>query len=577
MGQHLTVYHIRQELADTIQEPKDSYKPLLNESKAVDEYSSASAINFVTRLFVEKSISRTPPWLGFLQQGFNSLPELKTRSTNAVLFVRVPFNKKKEIFAFTFGQGRFLLRPRSYDEKYGLRVALNIIYQAPSGSNLEPERLKSVSTTTLAANTLRTRRQTDKKATFEAFGVDIQSDSLTGVTGLPVSPEGWSRQISGSDSLTATPIVTLRDLKKYCLSIIDSYRARHYKTNFDWIDTQKSVNDSVLIKNLINYVITLIKGKQSEEVKGKIEVTVPEIVDWDDVDYFYFSFDKDNKILELGEVNLTESLRDKKLLTDLKSEHLKEKWHLFMCKADGSEVDWPLLECLTGEIDLTGATSGLKGTFILSEGSFYEISNKYIDKLNTYIANVSENKDLITTSTKEKTEGSYNLKTAKKCPDLLFMDKALVRLAGNTSPIEVCDLLTPAGRFIHVKKELHSSNLSHLFLQGYTSAELLLMNPDYKPEVLKIVDKQEKDKNKELPTGAPSCIGKFRSFLAKPINPGEIEVTFAIIAKWKGKAFVEAMPFFARVAFRKNAENLRRMGIKVSYARIERVQPVKHN
>lgn len=49
-----------------------------------------------------------------------------------VLIVKIRYYNREHFFAFTFGHGRFLLRPDSYDRNYGLRVALNVMYGSDS-------------------------------------------------------------------------------------------------------------------------------------------------------------------------------------------------------------------------------------------------------------------------------------------------------------------------------------------------------------------------------------------------------------------------------------------------------------
>ncbi len=141
-----------------------------------------------------------------------------------------------------------------------------------------------------------------------------------------------------------------------------------------------------------------------------------------------------------------------------------------------------------------------------------------------------------------------------------------MKVQGNTTPVEICDLLSDDGRFVHVKRKLSSSSLSHLFAQGYISAELLLGSADYRVVALDKIKEQERAK--VLPVGIPSCIGKFCIFGEEPIVSGKFEVTYGIVAKWEGREFVDALPFFSKVNLRKYVEDLWRIGYKVSYARI---------
>ena len=69
-----------------------------------------------------------------------------------------------------------------------------------------------------------------------------------------------------------------------------------------------------------------------------------------------------------------------------------------------------------------------------------------------------------------KDEKEYNIAVCNEYPDrYCLMDRRNVYQGG--SPIEFCDIYSRDKQFIHVKKYNGSSVLSHLFFQGYVSAE----------------------------------------------------------------------------------------------------------
>jgi len=547
----------RSQIAKTI---TDSFEPILRKPRNLQAFNLTNEMPFEARLFVSKPELKPPPWVDFLKEGFDNFPIPSRKSINAVLFVRIPYDETKEIFAFTFGQGRHLLRPHSYDDDYGLRVALNAIYE--KNESATPNRLKSVAAKTVAENTMRTKRQTDRRATFETFGVDTQRDILSSITGIPVETKVWSNQLSGSDSLTANPTITFRELGDYCRSVMEHHGQDWYKQDFNWIDNRKPVNDPVLIEHLTETVIDSIKKKSDT-----INLAIPELNELENIIDSYLLFEEHKETFDPYVDSLVNVLGNMELLDEIDVESLDEKLFLVVEYANNDKDEWSLLYCLSGEIKSNYETGAENRTYILSEGEFYEISEDYIDALNAFIKDVPENKDLIPDSQGNIQEGNYNEQAAQECPSLLLVDKALVKVQGNTSPVEICDLFSDEGRFIHVKRKLSSSSLSHLFAQGYISAELLLESTDYRSATLDIIKQQEKAKG--LPPGAPSCIGHFCAFDAGPITPREFEITYGIIAKWNDRDFVDALPFFSKVNFRKYTEDLRRIGYKVSYARID--------
>jgi uncharacterized protein (TIGR04141 family) len=70
-------------------------------------------------------------------------------------------------------------------------------------------------------------------------------------------------------------------------------------------------------------------------------------------------------------------------------------------------------------------------------------------------------------------EGDYNVILATSLEGLC-LDKKLVRCQTNSRGFESCDVLMPAGVFVHVKMIGRSTGASHLFAQAGVSAQSLL-------------------------------------------------------------------------------------------------------
>jgi uncharacterized protein (TIGR04141 family) len=548
----LTVYHIR----NFIEGHKvDSFEQILRDPAELQSFNLNTDMPFEAQLFISISDPRVPLWIEFLKGGFDNLPISEMQTTSAVLALKIQYTGEDEIFAFTFGYGRFLLRPNSYDRNYGLRAALNVIYDQITGA-LDPNRLRSVDAKTVAANTIRTRRQADRKTTFETFGVDIQRDLLNAITGTPIKSETWGTSISGSDSLTAYPSIEFKDLGDYCSSIASVYRKETYKQNFYWIENLRPTTDPQQLKDLEDELIDSIHNKPNI-----ISVTIPEMIEFGDFSGFCFSFDRGNTFNDPDDAKLTDALKGNKQLDELSIDNLRRNWSLVgLSNQSSGEYNWPLFNCLYGEIKLN------KMTYILSEGEFWEVNKDFLDELNKYIQTLPDTKCLLPSAHAKDVEGKYNEDTAKSSQNFLLLDKQEVRLPGNTSPIEICDLLTNTGCFIHVKRKLSSSDLSHLFAQGLISADLFLTNPDYREGALNQVKTQEEDKATKFHD--ESIHGRFSTFGRGEINPGQYEVAYAIIAGWKNRSISEALPFFSKLTLRNHVEELRRMGYKVSMARV---------
>jgi uncharacterized protein (TIGR04141 family) len=602
MDQHLTAYHIKDEFADkdfggkAKENNENSLKSLLRDRDNLVSRNLTKemrgAINpekfrgksFKAKLFVLKAKKRSelkqPDWVKFLKEGFGTLALVpKTQSASAVLFVGITEEEegeeKKELFAFTFGGGRYLLKPKVYEIDYGLRVALNVIYDYPR-KDAKPNRLRSVSSKTIAANTIRTRKQVDRQVAFEVFGVDTWQDTLTAVTGTSTKDKGlWCRPLSGSECLSTTPNIEFIKLGHYCHQIIEAYKKKTYEDDFGWIKNRRPVKGVGLLNAL--------KAKLAKSIKAgsdKIALAIPEMMEFADVGYFYLSFNDKDRFWDLGGVSLKEKSEAAGInKNDWDKKNLEKGWRLVIKDAySNDEKGWPLLDCLSGEVKLGGKT------YILSEGEFYEVDKDFLKRLNLFIKSVPDTTVKLPACPAGLKEEEYNKYAAKKKGYLLLMDQKNVRIPGRTTAVEVCDLLTNDHCFVHVKRKLESSMLSHLFAQGYTSAELFSDSPEYRERALNRVKKQEIEKTKPKPKkamGPHPYVDDFATWFSE-FDPGstermKYEVSYAIIADWKGKSFVDALPFFSKITLRKYARELMARGYRVTVACIGIGKPLKRS
>ena len=149
------------------------------------------------RMYLWKGETRRPSWVGFLEDGFGGDPIAVTGSAQdcAVVVVKVLFRVER-LYAIPFGlSGRFRIRRDVVDPRYGLRVALNLLYQGDTTAdelNAAP-RVHQVESKTVAANTMRTIRQANRRTDFEDFDLNPDTDQLAGITGElpPVSWRVW--------------------------------------------------------------------------------------------------------------------------------------------------------------------------------------------------------------------------------------------------------------------------------------------------------------------------------------------------------------------------------------------------
>ena len=83
------------------------------------------------RMYLWRGEPRRPSWVEFLEGGFGGDPIEVAGSAQdcAVVVVKVRFRVER-LYAIPFGQsGRFKIRRDIVDPRYGLRVALNLLYE----------------------------------------------------------------------------------------------------------------------------------------------------------------------------------------------------------------------------------------------------------------------------------------------------------------------------------------------------------------------------------------------------------------------------------------------------------------
>lgn len=117
------------------------------------------------RMYLWQGETRRPSWVEFLEDGFGGDPIEVAGSAQdcAVVVVRVLFRVER-LYAIPFGQsGRFKIRRDIVDPRYGLRVALNLLYQGtrtPTNSTPLPASTKWSRRPSLRTRCVRFARRT---------------------------------------------------------------------------------------------------------------------------------------------------------------------------------------------------------------------------------------------------------------------------------------------------------------------------------------------------------------------------------------------------------------------------------
>lgn len=506
--------------------------------------------DFTVKLYVSQSVPHNPPWEGFIRSGFEAIEDipLMTSTGAAVVLALQPENQH---FAFTFGTlGRFLLKQDAWQRSYGLRTALNLIYPRDDTGN--SGKLVAVDAKRRSGNVIRSRRQASKATSFEAFDVDKVRDLMGGATGTPCERK-WGRRITGGDALHFDSDVQFGELGKLCRSLEDAHDRDDYTDKFKWIDRIRPIHDPVLLQNIEQH----LAGRLAEGDVTDLDLAPPEIVDWSAITGFRYHFEA-RKGFWHPELRIQDYLNGlartegwPEAPDELNAAFLRRR-HVWAVDGDNRPVcKWPIWRCLTGEFEFNNAT------YIIDEGDIFSISQDYLSELNESIAAVRLRTDIPWPgATPSMSEDEFNKKATDKIDAALLMDKKLVSAASQTTPIELCDILTAAGDLIHVKRHFGSSDLSHLFSQGFVSARLIQEDKAFRKAAGEKIASLTQDQS-------------FRFFETSTLRTEDFEIIYVIVAPWKGRTPVQALPFFSKINLERTVEELINKGYQVSLSQVD--------
>jgi uncharacterized protein (TIGR04141 family) len=196
--------------------------------------------------------------------------------------------------------------------------------------------------------------------------------------------------------------------------------------------------------------------------------------------------------------------------------------------------------------------------YVLSAGDWFAVDKTFAEQTAGIVNALATSAMTFPPSPKGEAEATYLARAVpllEQSEDMRFalLDRKLVACAGAPSRIEVCDLLSELGQFIHVKRKTASATLSHLFAQGTTSATTFINDRDFRVAA-----------RAKLPAGWDGQ-GLFPNDQPDVTN---YAITYAVVAP--GTAPLgQILPFFSQVNLTHAARTLRTMGFALDLAHIE--------
>lgn len=474
----------------------------------------------------------SPKWVNsFLKGEYDGLESLQGKSVSAVILYQIDVGENiHRIFAVCFGFGRSLLESNVAEKRFGLLATLN---------SVDADKLRSIDINSMEAIPLNNRIQSSALAEIRNFNIDVDRDLLKSVTGK-ASEGDLSGTISGADSLSVSTDKSYDEIEEFLRHCYHLYKSNHYQeTGFDWINQIQEIKD----KTLIDRLNQLLLDELNSANPTRIWTSIPEIIDYYSLECFKLK--TDNIYDDLSISVLKEEYGNSLSLNDIK------KKKVTCLNSEGTPVrSWSVYRCLYADLNLE------RHQYLLNDGKWYEVNQDYVHKVQQYYEDATLS-DISMLDYAWKEEKEYNIAVCNEYSDrYCLMDRRNIYQGGN--PIEFCDIYSRDKQFIHVKKYNGSSVLSHLFFQGYVSAQNFF-DLAYRQKANRLLGK-----NFKVPE-------------TENISAFEYEVVFAIAKDNLEEGERPDIPFFSKVSFRSVSRNLKHYGFKVSIKGINRTYRDNNN
>jgi uncharacterized protein (TIGR04141 family) len=514
-----------------LKERVTSFGDAIKNPAAVTFCKTAPGLPFDAQVCVGPPRRALPKWLDFLSpQIAEEIPALQNSTTSAVLFVEAA----GRLFALAFGYGRSLLDPDSYERDFGLRVVLNTV---------DPEALRSIDVRNVEELTVTTRRQTSRASSLDTFGLDPTRDLMRAVAGKPRSPT-FGRQLAGSDALAIAVPVEPAELGERCAQLLAAYQDDTYKERFEFIDHLARVHEPGLRERLDGLLEVALRERDFE----RLYLAPPEPLDWTGIHGFTYSDAASADVFgDLDIEDFVASLRDSDKVTvqQLRHRHVGIRF----AEMDQSSDRWSVYSCVVWEVDAD------EQTYVLCEGEWYAVATSFAERIHRSVSDLSDESISLPVASVGEHEDSYNERAATQA-GYLSLHRHLFKIGGPRDRMELCDLLTPRGQLVHVKRRSSSATLSHLFAQGRVAGEELAFDRSLRDQVVEAIR-----------SDLPELAARWSS---DAFRPSDVGVVYAVIAK-PTPGWPLSLPFFTQLNASNSGTELRRRSLGASLVRVDAV------
>lgn len=458
----LSIYLIKDEYADNDEVILKSSKKVLGE------------LDDIGAVYYAPSVTTVPKWLNDFYCGQVTDKKIFTSNARVALITRVNVTEDiKKTFAITMGYGKNLLENDVVENDFGIKVVLN---------SISHDNLRKINKTNIGGNQKTSSEQLPLASEIDEFGFDVENDLISAITGLSNDDTITEGMMSGSDLLSLNVNVDITNLKEFLQKVYKKYCSTKYRENFGWIDHIKRVKDKKLISKLEQRTVQLIK-----ENSPNIWMAVPEVVEWENIKGFKYTKEDLEDDIDISKViesfskgfTIFEQLRNKKITA--------------ISNSDGESPykAWMSHKCLVGEVEVDGKA------YCINNGCWYCVDKDFVQLVNEEYDMIPVS-DMVFMDCKagRVTENEYTTEFVKtKSGYMICMDKKDVYHGGGRSQVELCDILTSDGKYIHIKPYSGSATLSHLFNQAVVSAELVITDKEFlrkaNKKIQEVTDKKD--------------------------------------------------------------------------------------
>ncbi|TYC48558.1 hypothetical protein FMN50_26195 [Rhodobacterales bacterium] len=490
-------------------------------------------------VYIFQTVAKTPNWITDLSRIFENVPNIKNKSSSALLI----FLQQERIFITPFAHGWQYIDDTKIETDFGLKVAVN---------SLNDAKLKRIDCSHLG-EAMKGVSQSAFQRDIQSFGIDEALDLVMRITGT-AEKDGFAKNITGSTALKISKEMAIEDLDVLAEEALARFKSSNYKnSSFHIIDKVTPIRDKVSIEALDSEVLKIIKSSGDN-----FELSMPGWSEDDVVYYGFFGPGVRGRHPDLLISHYRAALGQK--LSEISTDTIANK-HGIVAEFNNELLAtkrWSIKKALIGSITFNG------GLYAISEGQWYRLDQQFKIDIDEAFDHLNEEWD----STPEKLvkrctidnkksgyepELDYNRRCAKQYDQICLDQEILTVPSIPYGRFEACDLIDiKEKRIIHVKKSSRQSSvLSHFFKQGSNSAKILKTFPEARDILVSKIAQISDEKT------ATECSNKLGSSMAgwkvefHIIDAPRIDGSFKI-------------PFFSRITLRDECRVLQGMGFQVA-------------